>query len=91
MANQVPATELIKEVSRIKPYYGIHKEYDLSSFLREIEIILPLFDDNPALKQFIFEKHIWTKLQEAALQVKRTLGPSAILNEINFRRYQMGH
>ncbi len=82
MANQVPATELIKEAARIKPYYGINKEYDLSSFLREVEIILPLFYKNPALKQFIFERHIWTKIQRAVLQVIRTLGPSATWNEI---------
>ncbi|XP_017469633.1 PREDICTED: uncharacterized protein LOC108361515 [Rhagoletis zephyria] len=71
----IAVTELIKEASRIKEFRG-DKSYDLSAFIREVELILPLFNENRPLQEFIFQRYIRTKIQGAALNAIRTLGQS---------------
>lgn len=80
--NNLPAptvlsgSDLIKEAARIKKIHGT-KDYDLSSFIREVELILPLFQENAILQQFVFERYIRNKIQGPALQVVRALGPES--------------
>lgn len=71
----IAVTELIKEASRIKEFRG-DKSYDLSAFIREVELILPLFNENRPLQEFVFQRYIRTKIQGAALNAIRTLGQS---------------
>ncbi|XP_049315756.1 homeobox protein 2-like [Bactrocera dorsalis] len=73
-------SELIKEASRIKEFTG--KDYDLSSFIREVELILPLFNNNIAMQRFIFERYVKNKIQGPALAAIRTLGQEATWPEI---------
>lgn len=74
-------SDLLKEAARIKEFHGT-KEYDLSSFIREVEIMLPLFQENPTLQQFVFERYIKNKIQGPALQVVRALGSNATWTQI---------
>ncbi|XP_050337870.1 putative uncharacterized protein DDB_G0289263 [Bactrocera neohumeralis] len=73
-------SELIKEASRIKEFTG--KDYDLSSFIREVELILPLFNNNIPMQRFIFERYVKNKIQGPALAVIRTLGQEATWPDI---------
>ncbi|XP_053964071.1 uncharacterized protein LOC128867005 [Anastrepha ludens] len=77
----IAVTELIKEASRIKEFRG-DRSYDLSAFIREVEIILPLFNQNLPLQEFIFQRHIRTKIQGQALNTIRTLGQSPTWDDI---------
>lgn len=68
--------DLIKEAQRIKEFSG-NGTYALSSFLREVDIILPLFNNQPLVKQYVFSRVIINKIQGQALDVIRTLGTDA--------------
>lgn len=68
----IPVSELLKEASRIKEYRG-NGDYDLTSFIREVEIFLPLFENTP-MKEYVFQRCVINKLQGEALNVVRGLG-----------------
>lgn len=71
---RIPISDLMKEAANIKAFRGTN-DYDLSSFIREVEMILPLFRDNPAIQEYVFQRNVINKIQGAALQAIRTLGP----------------
>lgn len=71
----LPASELIKEAARIREFRG-DGEYDLISFIREVDLILPLFEGNAALQQFVLQRYVINKIQGEALKAIRTLGNS---------------
>ncbi|XP_020712823.1 uncharacterized protein LOC105664569 [Ceratitis capitata] len=74
-------SDLLKEAARIKEFHGT-KDYDLSSFIREVELILPLFQENAILHRFVLERYVKNKIQGPALHVVRALGSEATWNQI---------
>ncbi|XP_055374910.1 uncharacterized protein MAL13P1.304-like [Condylostylus longicornis] len=69
-------SDLLRDATRIHEFRG-GDDYALSSFLREVDTILPLFNSNPDLKQYVFQRTIINKIPEPDLEVIRTLGPDA--------------
>lgn len=57
--NLISASDLLKE--GIGEFRG-DGSYDISSFIREVELILPLFNKSEAAKNYIWERHIKTKI-----------------------------
>ncbi|XP_049314469.1 uncharacterized protein LOC125778898 [Bactrocera dorsalis] len=79
--NQISASDLLKEAAKIKEFRG-DGTYDISSFIGEVELILPLFDENQAVKNYVWERHIKTKIQGEALQIIRTLNRDSSWDEV---------
>ncbi|KNE88174.1 hypothetical protein PSTG_18431, partial [Puccinia striiformis f. sp. tritici PST-78] len=69
----ISLNDLMKDAQRIHEYRG-DNSYSLGSFLREVDTLLPLFNINPGLKAYIYERTIINKIQGPALDVVRTLG-----------------
>jgi hypothetical protein len=76
----IPLSELLKEAGRIKEFRG-DRSYDLSSFIREVEIFLPLFE-NTSMSDYIFQRCVVNKLQGNALNAVRTLGSLSSWDDI---------
>lgn len=76
----IAISEVLKEASRIKEYTG-SKEYALSSFIREAELFIPIFQGTN-LEEYVFQRCIVNKIQGAALDVIRTLGPDPSWKQI---------
>ncbi|XP_036322589.1 uncharacterized protein LOC118736650 [Rhagoletis pomonella] len=51
----------------------LNRDYDLTSFIREVEIFLPLFENTP-MKEYVFQRCVINKLQGEALNLVRGLG-----------------
>ena len=66
--------DLIKDASRLREFRG-NNDYALSSFLREVNTILTLFNTNPAAKLYVYQ-------QGQALDVVRTLGVNSTWEQI---------
>ncbi|XP_049308582.1 uncharacterized protein LOC125777521 [Bactrocera dorsalis] len=79
--NRISASDLLKEAAKIKEFRG-DGSYDISSFIGEVELILPLFDENQAVKNYVWERHIKTKIQGEALQIIRTLNRDSSWDEV---------
>lgn len=73
--------DLIKDAQRIGEFRG-DGSYALVSFLREVDTILPMFNDHPNIKVYVFQRIIINKIQGAALEVIQTLGSGATWEEI---------
>ena len=73
--------DLIKDALRIHEFRG-DGSYALSSFLRDVETILPLLTNNPPAKQYVFQRIIINKIQGPALDVIRTLESNASWEQI---------
>lgn len=78
---QIPVSELIKEAARIKEFTG-KDGYALTSFIREVELFLPLFQADQALYNFILQRSVINKIQGDALQTIRTLGTNPTWEQI---------
>lgn len=76
----IPISEILKEASKIKEYKGT-RDYDLSSFIREVELFIPIFKDT-TLEDYVFQRCIYNKIQGAALDVIRTIGPTPTWQQI---------
>ncbi|XP_049308101.1 uncharacterized protein LOC125777380 [Bactrocera dorsalis] len=77
----VNSSELLKEASRIRPFNG-SDGYDPSSFIREVDAILRLFNDNPSLKEFVIQRYVLTKVNGDALKVVRPLGSTPMWDDV---------
>ncbi|XP_055387933.1 homeobox protein 3-like [Condylostylus longicornis] len=75
------ASDLLKDAQRIHEFKG-NVDYAQSSFIREVDTLLPLFDNSPDLKQYAFIRIIINKIQGQALDVMRTLGPNSTWENI---------
>ncbi|XP_049316956.1 uncharacterized protein LOC125779725 [Bactrocera dorsalis] len=69
---QMTGSQILKEASRIMDFDG----RDLSSFIREVDMILPLFNPNPSMLEFVTQRHVKTKIKGEAASVIRPLGPT---------------
>lgn len=78
---QLSVTDLMKDAQRIHEFRG-DNSYALTSFLREVDTLLPLFNGNPQLKQYVFHRTIINKIQGRALDVMQTVGNEASWDEI---------
>lgn len=78
---QIPVSELIREAARIREFNG-KDGYELTSFIREVELFLPLFQGDQALYNFILQRSVVNKIQGDALQTIRTLGTSPTWEQI---------
>jgi len=72
---------LIKDAQRVHEFRG-DGSYALTSFLREVDTILPLLDNNIPAKNYVYQRVIVNKIQGPALDVIRTLGQSATWEDI---------
>ena len=73
---QLTLADVIKDAQRIREFRG-GSDYALSSFLREVDTILPLLNGNPGAKQYVFQRIVINKIQGPALDVIRTLESNA--------------
>ncbi|XP_018796214.1 PREDICTED: uncharacterized protein LOC108973412 isoform X2 [Bactrocera latifrons] len=69
---QMTGSQILKEASRIMDFGG----RDLSSFISEVEMTLPLFNPNPSMLEFATQRHVKTKIKGEAASVIRPLGPT---------------
>ncbi|KAL7725274.1 hypothetical protein ACLKA6_007778 [Drosophila palustris] len=69
----VTGSDLLKEASRIRGFSG-RDDYDLSSFLREVDTVLELFRENANTRLFVIQRYVVTKIHGEALNVIRPLG-----------------
>lgn len=77
----ISLNDLMKDAQRIHEYRG-DSTYSLSSFIREVDTVLPLFNSNQQAKAYIFERIIINKIQGAALDVIRSIGVNATWEEM---------
>jgi len=73
--------DFIKDAQRIHEFRG-DESYSLSSFIREVDTVLPQLNDKPDIKKYVFERVILNKIQGEALLVMRTLPETATWDEI---------
>ncbi|XP_039969919.1 uncharacterized protein LOC120781752 isoform X2 [Bactrocera tryoni] len=78
--------KIIKDAHCIREYKG-DNSCALTSFLREVDMVLTFFPTDSPEKTYVFHRIIINKIQGEALHVVRTLGPSPTWIEI-FRRTQ---
>jgi len=64
--------DFIKDAQRIHEFRG-DDSYALSSFIKEVDTLLPHLKANPDVKKYVFERIILNKIQGEALTVLRTL------------------
>ncbi|XP_054082638.1 uncharacterized protein LOC128920139 [Zeugodacus cucurbitae] len=79
--NLISASDLLKEAAKIREFRG-DGNCDISSFIREVQLILPLFNENQPAKNYVWERHIKTKIQGEALQIIRTLNSDSSWDEV---------
>lgn len=75
------ANDLIKDAQRIREFRG-DGSYALTSFLREVDTILPLLNQSEELRNYIVNRVLLNKIQGPALDVLRTLGPAPTWNVV---------
>lgn len=75
MALQLTMSDVIEDAHTIQVFKG-DNSYALSSFIREVETVQSIIQDQPTLKAYIHQRVVINKIQGAALHVLRTLGPN---------------
>lgn len=72
--------DILKDAQRIHEYRG-DETYALTSFLREVDTIFSLIQQNAEAKEYIYQRVVLNKIQGEALHVLRTLGPNPSWDE----------
>lgn len=67
--------EILKDAQRIHEFRG-DNSFALTSFLREVETVLALVQNDEGASGYIYNRIILNKIQGEALHVLRTLGPN---------------
>lgn len=65
--------DIMKDAQRIREFNG-DGSYALTSFIREVDTVLPILDGQPQVKNYVLQRIIINKIQGAALDAIRTLG-----------------
>lgn len=73
--------DLVKDAQRIREFRG-DGSYALTSFIREVDTLLPLLASNVNIKNYVYQRIIVNKIQGPALDAIRTLGPNARWQDI---------
>lgn len=79
---RMPISDLMKKAANIELFKGA-RYYDLSLVVREVEMILPLFRENSAIQEYVFQRNVLNRIQGAPLQSMRTLGSHPTWEWIN--------
>lgn len=74
-------SELLKDAQKIKEFRG-DGTYALTSFLREVDIILTFCTESDNLRRYIIHRIILNKIQGDALDVIRSLGSNPTWDQI---------
>lgn len=78
---KLSANDIFQDAQRIREFTG-DGSYALTSFIREVDTILPVLDEQPEVKQYLFQRIIVNKIQGSALDAIRTLGPNITWDNI---------
>lgn len=76
----ISVNDVLKDAQRINVFRG-DNTFALTSFLREVDTILGLVQNDAGAREYIYKRVVLNKLQGEALHVLRSLGPNPVWSE----------